>query len=276
MLGTGNWMEKIKKMIVFANLKIFMKSRAEVCEYVEDFKNNIAGIDTSLIEIHLMSDFLSFDYMKKNLAGTDIKIGVQDIFWEDWGAFTGEVSPAMLKDLGCDSAFIGHSVRKTLFHETDETVNMKVHACLRNNITPFMFIGETKEEHQAGLTEIILKRQLEKGLFSVNAEMLSNIVIVFEPRWAIGQQDSASMETIQKMHIKIRNMLGDLYGKDIIPEAKVIYGGGVNIENIGAIVKIPEVDGAGAARASLDALHFLKLISIIESEAKSRRKGYGN
>jgi triosephosphate isomerase (TIM) len=270
-------MKQVKKMIIFANLKIFMRSMSQVREYVEDFKRNIKTIDTGIVDIHIMADFLSFDYMKKNLSPLGIKVGVQDIFWEDHGAFTGEIAPALLRDLGCDSVFIGHSVRKSLVHETDETINLKVHAALRNNITPFMFIGETKEELKAGLTEQVLNRQIEKCLYAVTADMISKVVIVFEPRWAIGQSDSASTDMIRQMHLKVRKMVENIYGANINPdEVCLIYGGGVNLENICDIVKIPEVDGAGAARASVDALHFLKLIKIIETEAKKRRSLAGN
>ena len=148
-------------MVIFSNWKIYMSSRKEVSEYVEKIKGNLGGFTSDVLEVHIMADFLSFEYLKKNLSGTGIKIGVQDLFWEDSGSFAGEVSPLMLKDLGCDSVYIGHSERKLLFGENDENVNRKVLAALRNEITPLIFIGETKQELDAGSTEEVLRRQLK-------------------------------------------------------------------------------------------------------------------
>ncbi len=189
-------------MVIFANWKIYMSSREEVSGYAEKIKENLAGFASDVLEVHIMADFLSFEYLKKNLSGTGIKIGVQDLFWEDSGAFAGEVSPLMLKDLGCDSAYIGHSERKLLFGENDENVNKKVIAALRNKITPLMFIGETKQELDEGNTEEVLRRQLRIGLKNVTSEMLEKIIFIYEPRWAIGQEQSASQETISAMHKK--------------------------------------------------------------------------
>ena len=159
-------MEEFRKMVIFSNWKIYMKSRNEVESFVEKFKANFNSFDSDVLEIHIMTDFLSFEYVKKSIKDYGIKVGVQDIFWEDYGSFAGEVSPLMLKDLGCDSVYLGHSERKTYFGENDENINKKLLACLRNNITPLMFIGETKKELEMGLTEEVLKRQLAPDFVS--------------------------------------------------------------------------------------------------------------
>ena len=263
-------MNATKKMIMWSNWKIYMKSRKDVRDYVEKIRENLKSFDSSILEIHIMTDFLSFEYVKKNLADMSIKVGVQDLFWEDSGSFAGEVSPLMLKDLGCDSAYIGHSERKNLFFESDENVNRKVHACLRNGIAPMMFIGETSEELEKGMTEHILRKQLRIGLNGVMPEDLERIIIIYEPRWAIGCKDSASLETIQTMHKKTILLLSEVYDKEIVAQVRILYGGSVNLENIQGIVSIDEVDGAGAARASIDPLNFIKLIRIVETEAKKR------
>lgn len=262
----------VKKMVIFANWKIYMSSREEVRGYVEKIKENLKGFASDALEVHIMADFLSFEYLKRNLSGTGIKIGVQDLFWEDYGAFAGEVSPLMLKDLGCDSAYIGHSERKLLFGENDENVNKKVLAALRNKITPLMFIGETKEELDEGKTEEVLRRQLKIGLKNVTSEMLEKIVFIYEPRWAIGQEQSASKETVSAMHKKTYYLLEELYLPESVKKARLLYGGSVNLENIKETIKIKEVDGIGAARASIDPLNFIKLIKIIQSEALKRSK----
>ena len=263
-------MKHIRKMVFFANWKIYMRTRKEVENYVQSIKDNLEIFNTNLVEIQIMTDFLSFEFVKRNLDSTGIKVGVQDLFWEDYGAFAGEVSPMMLRDLGCDCAYIGHSERKSLFYETDENVNKKVLACLRNNITPLMFIGETRDELEAGLTEEVLRKQLTIGLSGVTEELISKVIIIYEPRWAIGQSESASLETINDMHVKTRQLLSEIYSKSAIEPVRVLYGGSVNPDNIEEIIKIREVDGVGAARASIDVSNFIKLVKIIESEANRR------
>jgi triosephosphate isomerase len=263
-------MNNTRKMVFFANWKIYMRTRKEVDAYVQSIKNNQKIFNTGIIEIQIMTDFLSFEFVKRNLASTGIQVGVQDLFWEDYGAFAGEVSPMMLGDLGCDCAYIGHSERKSLFCETDENVNKKVLACLRNKITPLMFIGETKDELEAGLTEEVLRKQLNTGLSKVTEELISKVIIIYEPRWAIGQKESASLETINDMHVKTRQLLSEIYSKSAIEPVRVLYGGSVNLDNIKEIIEIKEVDGVGAARASIDVSNFIELIKIMESEANRR------
>ncbi len=260
----------VKKMVFFSNLKIYLSSRAEVSEYVEKIKDCLGGFNTDVLEVHVMSDFLSFEYFKKNLSGTGLKIGVQDICWEDSGVFVGEVSPLMLKDLGCDSVFIGHSIRKYLFGEDDESINKKVLAALRNQITPLMFIGETREELDDGRTEEVLRKQLKTGLKNVAAEMIEKIIFVYEPRWAIGQDQSASMEIISSMHKKTSSLLEELYPLQSVKKARILYGGSIGLENIKEISEIKEVDGTGAARAIVDPLNFIRLVKITETEALKR------
>jgi len=263
-------MDEFRKMVIFSNWKIYMKSRNEVVSFVEKIKENLESFDSKVLEVHIMTDFLSFEYVKKNLADTDIKVGIQDIFWEDSGAFAGEVSPLMLKDLGCDSVYIGHSERKIYFGENDENINKKMLACLRNNITPLMFIGETKEEMDKGITEDVLIRQLEIGLNGVGEEILNKIIIIYEPRWAIGQKQSASPDIIRSLHRKTRELLSQLYDDNFVRQVRILYGGSVNLNNIKEIIEIKEVDGVGAARAAVDPLDFIKLIRIIEIEALKR------
>jgi triosephosphate isomerase len=262
----------VKKMVFFSNLKIYMRSRSEVSGYVEKIKRNLGGFNSDVLEVHIMADFLSFEYFKKNLSGTGIKIGVQDLFWEDSGSFAGEVSPLMLKDLGCDSVYIGHSERKLLFGENDENINRKVLAALRNKITPLMFIGETREELENGKTEEVLRKQLKIGLDNVTSGMVEKIIFIYEPRWAIGQKESAPVETIRTMHKNARSLLEELFMPESVKKVRILYGGSVNLENIKETIEINEVDGVGAARASIDPLNFIKLVKITETEALKRSK----
>jgi len=267
-------MEEFRKMVIFSIWKIYMRSRNEVAGFVGRIKKNLKSFNSKVLEVHILTDFLSFEYVKKNLKDTGIKVGVQDVFWEDSGAFVGEVSPLMLKDLGCDSVYLGHSNRKIYFGETDENINKKILACLRNNITPLMLIGETKEEMDMGITVDILKRQLEIGLKGINADMLKKIIIIYEPRWAIGQEQSASLYLIRSMHQKTRELLAQLYDDDFVKQVRILYGGSVNLDNIKEIIEIKEVDGAGAARSAIDALDFIRLIQITGNEAVKRFRNY--
>ena len=259
-----------KKMVLFANWKIYMKSREEVKDYIEKIKSEFKGFDPEVLEVHIMTDFLSFEYTKQNFSALNIKVGVQDLFWEDSGAYAGAISPLMLNNLGCDSAYLGHSERKLYFGETDENINKKVLACLRNNIIALIFIGETKEELDKGLTEEVLRRQLNIGLTNVTVEMLNKIILIYEPRWAIGQKDSASNAIIKSMHIMTKELLTELYDVNTVKNLRILYGGSVNLENIEEIIEIKEVDGVGVARAALNPIDFIKLVRKIEIEAKKR------
>ncbi|MBM3706269.1 MAG: triosephosphate isomerase [Actinobacteria bacterium] len=264
-------MKNFRKMVIFANWKIFMRSRDKVADYVQKFKENLCSFDTSVLEIHIMADILSFEFTAKQFYKTDIKVGVQDLFYEDSGAYAGAVSPLMLKDLGCDSAYLGHSESKIYFGETDENVNKKVHACLRNNIIPMMFVGETREELESGRTEEVLKMQLSTGLKGISTDMLQKVILIYEPRWAIGQKESAPVETIRTMQRKTRYLLAQLYSSEsIVSGIRILYGGSVSLKTIGRIIEIEEVDGIGAARAAMNPFDFIKMARITEEEAKRR------
>jgi triosephosphate isomerase len=264
----------MKKFGVFSNLKIFMESRSEIIKYCEEIKENISLIDLDLIEIFIMPDFLSFETMKKLLSPFGIKVGVQDLYWEDGGSFSGEVSPKMLKDLNCDCVYLGHSERRTFFGETDENVNRKVRAAIRNEITPFIFVGETKEEYNLEETTNVLERQLKICLRDLNRDQLQKTILFYEPRWAIGQKESASLEHISRCHEKIRNTVSDLYDQETANDLRILYGGSVNLQNVEEIIRLSQVDGIGVARASLNIPDFFRIIKTVEAE--SYKKGRSN
>jgi len=146
-------MANFKKMIFFSNWKICMLSRAEVMDYVVKLRDELVSYNTDLLDVYIMPDFMSYDVVNDNLKNIPIGVGLQDIFWEDYGSYAGEVAPLMLKDVGCKCVYIGHSERKIYFGETNENINKKVLACYRNGIIPFLFVGETKEEFDKGITE---------------------------------------------------------------------------------------------------------------------------
>jgi triosephosphate isomerase len=219
-----------------------------------------------------MADFLSFEFIKKSLENFGLKVGVQDIFWEDSGAYTGEVSPSMLASLGCDSAFLGHFERRTLFGENDENLNRKLLACLRNGLTPFYFIGEGKDEHAGNLTEKVLANQLRAGLKGIDVKNIREIVFIYEPIWVIGQKASPSVDLIRTVYFMIKDIISDIYGND--PEAgraRILYGGSiVDLKSLKDIMSIKELDGVGIARAAVDPLSLIDFIKATGESVKNR------
>ena len=199
-------------------------------------------------------------------------VGVQDLFWEDYGSFAGEVAPAMLKDLGCDCAYFGHSERRIYFGETDKNINKKIRAALRNAITPILYVGETREELDQNLTEKVLSKQLDICLKDIDRESFRKIIIVYEPRWAIGQEDSASPDIISSSHTLTRRLIADIYGRETATDTRIMYGGSINEKNIHDIIRISDVDGAAITRAALGAEGFLRLIRVVRAEAEKRNQ----
>jgi len=263
-------MENFKKMIVFSNWKIYMRTRAEVNDYIKILKNELRSFNNDLIEVYIMTDFTSFEVVNNNLKCIHIGVGVQDVFWEDYGPYAGEVSPLMLKDIECKCVYMGHSERKIYFNENNENINKKVLACYRNGMMPFLFVGETKEEFEKGYTEKVLKEQLKAGLSGIPAEFMKNLALVYEPRWVIGKKDAASPDIIERCHYKVRELISDLYNTKTAEVTRILYGGSVNLKNIEAIIGIPQVDGAGSTRSSLNPKTFTKMVRLVEKEAENR------
>lgn len=265
-------MTNFRKMIVGANWKIYKKSSHEVKEFVNNLKKELAKYRTDLMDAYILPDPVSLRTLKDELDGYPISYGAQDVFWEDEGSYTGCISPIILRDIGCKYVFIGHSERKKYFKETDIIINKKIHSCYRNGLFPILLIGETLEEKNYNKTNKVLKKQLSMGLDGIPASFLSKMVIVYEPVWAIGKKDSASLDLIEESHIIIRNLLSALYGKDIANLTRILYGGSVNIQNGKGIIRIADVDGLAITRGALDADNFVKFIKITEKEVCKRFK----
>ena len=263
-------MASYRKMITGANWKIYKKTCSEVREFVRELKKNIEKFQTDLMDAYILPDPVCLQSLIDELGGYPISYGTQDIFWEDSGSYTGEISPLVLKDLGCRYVFIGHSERKKYFRETDITINKKIHACYRNNIYPILLVGESAEERENGITVNVLKEQLQTSLDGIPPEFLLDMALVYEPVWAIGQKDSASLKIIEESHLMVRQLLSSLYSPDISMSTRVLYGGSVNLKNGVEIIKIPDVDGLAITRGALDADNFSDFIRMTEAEAKRR------
>ncbi|MGH9037955.1 MAG: triose-phosphate isomerase [Acidimicrobiia bacterium] len=189
-----------------------------------------------------------------------IGLGAQDVFWEDQGAYTGEVSPVMLAKLGVTYVIVGHSERRQYFGETDETVNRKLKAVLAHDMVPIMCVGETLEEREAGATEAKVSRQVQGGLEGVAPEQVGGLVIAYEPIWAIGTGRNATPEDANETIGVIRSMVAGLAGEAAAGSVRIQYGGSVKPDNVAAIMAMPEIDGALVGGASLDADDFARIV----------------
>lgn len=250
--------------IIGANLKIYFKSKKEFKEYAEALAQEMTNINSNSLKVFVLPDFLNIPQASEIFKNTKIYLGAQDLFWEDYGPYTGAISPLMLKDFGCTYIFIGHSERRRYFNENDQILNKKVHACYRTGLTPIILIGETEEERNYGLADITIEKQIRIILHDLPYDFLKNIIIMYEPVWAIGKADAATPEIIEYSHQFIRKTLSRIYDKNLGENMRVIYGGSVNLSNAAEILKIKGVDGLGVTRASLNPHEFAKIIRFAE------------
>ena len=261
-----------RKMVLGSNWKIYISSRDEARTYARRLKQELKTYDTGIVEVYILPDFLNLDAVSGALGSFPVSLGAQDVYWEESGAYTGEVSPLLLKEAGCKYVMLGHSERRSFFGESDEDVNKKVLACYRNGMVPLVLIGETREERDKDRVIDVIRTQLKTCLDGIPADFLRELVIMYEPRWAIGCKDAASPEIIEISHQMVRRGIEELYDAEASQVIRIIYGGSVNLENAGRILSIPDVDGLGITRASLDPVKFAGFIRITEKEAKKRRK----
>jgi triosephosphate isomerase (TIM) len=248
--------------IVLSNWKM-NKTVAQSLDYLESLMQGTAG-KSGRMEIILCVPFSVIKSMADKLNGPGmIALAGQDVHWEPWGAYTGEISAPMLSDAGARFCMIGHSERRKYFDETDEQVNQKARALLQAGVKPIVCIGETLEERRLRLTVNILERQLRVCFDGFSASDLTQTVILYEPRWAIGTGQFADADQIAEAHHYIRIELGRLFSADSADRTRILYGGSVTPENASAILKITDVDGVGVGGASLDPANFLQVVNAI-------------
>ncbi len=212
------------------------------------------------VEIVLFPPFPNLEGVYRVLAGGALQLGGQDVFWEDKGAYTGEVSAPMLLAVGCRWVIVGHSERRHLLGESNQVVNRKLRAALRTGMHVILAVGETREERHAGEMESILQRQLRESLADVSAGDMGNVVIAYEPVWAIGTGETATPNQAQGAHGVVRKVLGELYGQAVAGETRIQYGGSVTAQNAAEILSEPGVDGALVGGASLKAADFAAIV----------------
>ncbi|NJP05488.1 MAG: triose-phosphate isomerase [Chloroflexaceae bacterium] len=194
------------------------------------------------------------------LEGKPIGLGAQDVFHEVQGAYTGAISPVMLRDIGCTYVIVGHSERRQYFGDDDAAVNRKLHSALAHGLRPIMCVGESKPQRDAGEAESVVVSQIHGGLAEVTAAQMNDVVIAYEPIWAIGTGDTATPDDAQAMHAAIRNVLTELFGDTVSSQVRIQYGGSVKPDNVDDLMAQPDIDGALVGGASLKAEQFLRIV----------------
>ena len=212
-------------------------------------------------EIVVAPVFTALYEVAKMIQGTNIKLAAQNCYPESKGAFTGEVSPLLLKDIGCSYVIIGHSERRQILKETDEFINRKIHAVADAGLGTILCIGETLEERENDQMFDVLRRQVRLGLKGLSSEKMAQVVIAYEPVWAIGTGVTASNEQAQEAHAFVRALVGELYNKRTAERVRVLYGGSVKPNNVDGLMSQPDVDGALVGGASLVADDFARIVN---------------
>lgn len=236
------------------------KSIVEAIELANGLKRQLFDLDSQDIDIVLCPPFTALSEVAEVMQGTNIQLGAQDMHWQDEGAFTGEISPLMLKDTGCRFVIIGHSERRQYFGETNESVNKKIKAALRHGLISIVCVGETLDEREKGRTFKVLDDHIQNGLKDITNEDILKVVIAYEPVWAIGTGKTATSAQAQEAQKYIRDLLIKMYNKDIADIVRIQYGGSAKPENITELLSQPDVDGALVGGASLEMISFSEIV----------------
>lgn len=248
----------MRRPVIAANWKMY-KMRRETQDFFDRFKPLVRA--TTHCDIIVAPPFTSLSAASEAARGTNITIAAQNAYWEQEGAFTGEISMRMLVDSGCRAVILGHSERRRCFGETDASVNHKVKAALAVNLQPLVCVGETIEEREANKATHLLESQFRGSLAGLTADEFSRILIAYEPVWAIGTGRTATPELAAECHACLRRLAKKTYGAEVASALRVLYGGSVRPDNIAALMAKEEIDGALVGGASLDAESFASIVN---------------
>jgi len=246
-----------RKKLMAANWKMY-KTPEQSRAFFHDFLPLVSGHDRD--EIVVCVPYVDLAVSIDSVKGSNVAVGAQNVHWEKEGAFTGEVSAAMLLDIGCTHAIIGHSERRQYFGESDDTVNLRLKTALEAGLTPIVCVGEVLEEREAGLTEDVLRRQCVRAFHKVSTKKAVKLVIAYEPVWAIGTGKTATPELASDAHAVIRSEAAKIFGDDFAADLRILYGGSVKPENAKALMSQEEIDGALVGGASLDPKSFAAIV----------------
>ena len=247
----------MRKPIIAGNWKMNLSIK-EAIKFVEDVNTDVSKGD---VEPVIAAPFTFLKDLKEAVKSTNIKIAAQNMHFEDSGAFTGEVSAPMLKEIGVDYCVIGHSERRQYFAETDETINKKLHQAFKYDIVPILCVGETLEEREQGKTNDVVKSQVIADIKDLSADLVSKLVIAYEPIWAIGTGKTATADQANEVISYIRNVVKEIYNDQVSENVRIQYGGSVKPENVEEIMEKSDIDGALVGGASLKASDFIKLVN---------------
>ncbi len=238
------------------------KTVGEAIDLIRELKRDISEVKD--VEVAVAPPFTALHAVHKELEGSSIRLAAQNLYWEEKGAFTGEISPLMLKEVGCQYVIIGHSERRQFFGESDETVNRRIKAALAQGLKVIFCSGETLAEREEAKTFAVIERQVSGGLKGLGDKELRNVTIAYEPVWAIGTGKTATPEQAEEVHRFIRGKVDQLFSRKVSEEIRIQYGGSVTPDNIKKLMNQPDIDGALVGGASLKAESFSKIVRFKE------------
>lgn len=253
----------MRRYLIAGNWKM-NKTVGEAIELAKGLVENVKDVNDR--DILICPPFTALYPVSQVIKGSNVKLGAQDVFYEDSGAYTGEISPIMLKDVGCEYVIVGHSERRHIIKETDEIINKKVKSALKHGLKVILCVGELLEERESGKTLDIVKEQTVKGLEGVNQDDVKNVVIAYEPVWAIGTGKTAKPEDAQEVQSFIRELVSKLYSKDVANSMVIQYGGSVKASNIDDLMAMPDVDGVLVGGASLVLDEFTRIVKFVRTK----------
>jgi triosephosphate isomerase len=243
--------------VIAGNWKL-NNNREESVELVSRLKEMISDVEQ--VEVVVAPPYTALCSVADVIKGSNIFLSAQNTFWEESGAFTGEISPSMLKDIGCQYTIIGHSERRLYFGETNETVNKRLKAALNASLIPIVCVGETLEEREAEKTFAVIDQQIKEGLIDLSSHDMERAVLAYEPVWAIGTGKTATPDQAQEVHHYIRQLIARIFDKEIAGLIRILYGGSVKPENVDQLMAQEDIDGALVGGASLKADSFARII----------------
>lgn len=263
----------MRKRLIAGNWKMY-KTVAEAVALVNSIKGGVQKFDNT--DVVVCPPFTALDAVSKEVSGTKVGLGAQNMYVETEGAFTGEVSPMMLKDIGCRYVIIGHSERRAYFHETDASVNQKLLVAHKFNLIPIVCLGETLKEREEARTEEVIARQFKGAFQQIANKEMSKTIIAYEPVWAIGTGKTATPKQAEEVHRFIRRLLSQSFAKEVSDHVRILYGGSVKPDNIAELIKERNIDGALVGGASLKAEFFIQIVEAADKEKEAEQLDIGH
>jgi triosephosphate isomerase len=248
----------MRKKIIAGNWKMNNDIHGTV-NLISELKKELNGKSLNA-DVIVCPTFTNLETAKTLLKDSSIRLGAQNVYFEENGAFTGEISPSMLISVGCEFVIIGHSERRTIFGESDQVINKKIKASIKNHLKPIFCIGETLDEREKGVTFNIVESQIRNGLEGITESDLAFLIVAYEPVWAIGTGRNATPQQAQEVHQFIRNLIAKIYSQNFADQLVIQYGGSVKADNAKELLSQPDIDGALVGGACLKAESFVKII----------------